>query len=173
MLRKIVLFGDPVLETVCEPVDEAEFDKPEFHALVGDMFETMYAAEGVGLAAPQIGIAKRLTVIDCSGPETRSEPHVLVNPEITRREGEQVGSEGCLSIPGFTANVSRPDTVQVRFRTVDGGHAEIEASGLLARAICHENDHLNGILFLKHLGRLRRGIIMKKIRNLKKQGEWS
>ena len=173
MMRRIVLYGDPVLETVCEPVKEDEFGKPQLRRLVSDMFETMYAAEGVGLAAPQVGLLKRLTVIDCSGPDTRSEPQVLINPEIVSADGEQVGTEGCLSIPGFTGKVTRPATVRARFRRVDGSHGEVEATGLLARAICHENDHLNGVLFLSHLGTLKRGLIKKKIRNLAKQGEWS
>ncbi len=173
MMRTIVKYGDPVLETVCDPVAEEEFGRPALRLLVQDMFDTMYAAEGVGLAAPQIGIPKRLTVIDCSSPEAGDQRHLLINPEIIWEDGRQVGTEGCLSIPGFTANVSRPATVRARFRTLDGGRDEIEASGLLARAICHENDHLNGVLFLQHISRLKRGIIKKKIRNLVKQGEWA
>ena len=110
----------PVLEEVCEPVAEEEFGSEDLQSLVTDMFETMYQARGVGLAAPQVGILKRLTVIDCSGGEGEAQPHILINPEIVSQEGTQVGSEGCLSIPGFTANVSRPMTVRTRYRTVDG-----------------------------------------------------
>ena len=172
MLRKIVKYGDPVLETVCDPVPENEFGTPELRALVQDMFETMYRAQGVGLAAPQIGIPRRLTVIDCSRDEGSRDQHVLINPEIVSEEGSQVGEEGCLSIPGFQENVKRPLTVRTRARTEEGEWIEIQADELLARAICHENDHLNGILFLDHLSRLKRRIIKRKIRNLKKRGEW-
>jgi peptide deformylase len=172
MLRKIVKYGDPVLETVCDPVPESEFGTPELRSLVQDMFETMYRAQGVGLAAPQIGIPRRLTVIDCTGGESEGEQHVLVNPEIVLEEGSQVGEEGCLSIPGFREKVKRPATVRTRARTADGDWIEIEADQLLARVICHENDHLNGVLFLQHLSRLKRGIVKRKIRNLRKRGEW-
>jgi peptide deformylase len=172
MLRKIVKYGDPVLETVCDPVPESEFGTPELRSLVQDMFETMYRAQGVGLAAPQIGIPRRLTVIDCTEGESEGEQHVLVNPEIVLEEGSQVGEEGCLSIPGFREKVKRPATVRTRARTADGDWIEIEADQLLARVICHENDHLNGVLFVQHLSRLKRGIVKRKIRNLRKRGEW-
>jgi peptide deformylase len=172
MLRKIVKYGDPVLETVCDPVPESEFGTPELRSLVRDMFETMYRAQGVGLAAPQIGIPRRLTVIDCTEGESEGEQHVLVNPEIVLEEGSQVGEEGCLSIPGFREKVKRPATVRTRARTADGDWIEIEADQLLARVICHENDHLNGVLFVQHLSRLKRGIVKRKIRNLRKRGEW-
>ncbi len=172
MVRKIVKYGNPVLEEVCEPVAEEEFGSEDLRSLVTDMFETMYQARGVGLAAPQVGVLKRLTVIDCSGGEGEAQPHILINPEIVSQEGTQVGSEGCLSIPGFTANVSRPMTVRTRYRTVDGESRELEGEELLARVICHENDHLNGVLFLRHLSKLKRGMIKKKIRTLRKQGEW-
>ena len=172
MLRKIVKYGDPVLETVCEPVPESEFGSPELLALVEDMFQTMYDARGVGLAAPQIGIPRRLTVVDCTGGEEAGDQHVLINPEIVSEEGEQVGEEGCLSIPGFQEKVARPARVRTRARTADGEWFEIEADQLLARAICHENDHLNGILFLKHISRLKREMIKRKIRGLRKRGEW-
>lgn len=172
MLRKIVKYGDPVLETVCDPVPEQEFGTPELRTLVEDMFQTMYRAQGVGLAAPQIGIPRRLTVIDCSAGAEPGNQHVLINPEIVSEDGVQVGEEGCLSIPGFREKVSRPASVLVRARTADGDRIEVEADELLARAICHENDHLNGILFLTHLSRLKREIIKRKIRKLRKRGEW-
>ena len=172
MLRKIVKFGNPVLEEVSAPVAEEEFGSEELRSLVSDMFETMYHARGVGLAAPQVGVLKRLTVIDCSGGEGDAEPHVLINPEIVDQDGTQVGREGCLSIPGFTGNVSRPMRVRTRYRTVEGGRDELEGEELLARVICHENDHLNGVLFLRHLSALKRSMIKKKIRTLRKQGEW-
>lgn len=172
MLRKIVKFGDPVLETVCNPVPESEFGSPELRMLVNDMFETMYEAQGVGLAAPQVGVPLRLTVIDCTGGEDAREKYVLINPEIVCTEGKQVGDEGCLSIPGFREKVERPMSVRTRARTADGGWIEVEAQELLARAICHENDHLNGVLFLQHVSRLKREMIKRKIRNLRKRGEW-
>ncbi len=172
MLRKIVKYGDPVLETMCDPVQEDEFGSPELETLVTDMFQTMYDARGVGLAAPQVGVPKRLTVIDCSGGEEAGHRHILINPEIVHEQGEQVGEEGCLSIPGFQEKVSRPERVTTRARDVNGQWFELEAEDLLARAICHENDHLNGVLFLKHLSQLKRQIIKRKIRTLRKRGEW-
>ena len=172
MLRKIVKYGDPVLETVCEPVPENEFGTPELRTLVSDMFETMYQAHGVGLAAPQIGIPRRLAVIDCTAGEREGEQHVLINPEILAEEGVQVGEEGCLSIPGFREKIKRPSIIRTRARTADGEWIEFDADGLFARVICHENDHLNGVLFLQHLSRLKREMIKRKIRNLKKRGEW-
>ncbi len=172
MLRKIVKYGNPVLETACPPVAEEEFGSAELQSVVEDMFETMYHAGGVGLAAPQVGLLKRLTVIDCSGAEDEPARHVLINPEIIAEDGEQEGTEGCLSIPGFWGNVTRPAAVRTRFRTPDGDWGEIESNELLARAICHEIDHLNGVLFLRHVGRLKRELIKKKIRTLRKQGEW-
>ena len=170
MLRKIVKYGDPSLETVCDPV--TEFDTPELEQLVDDMFETMYDAKGVGLAAPQIGLLKRLTVIDPSGGEEEGRQLVLINPEIVSTEGEQVGEEGCLSIPGFRENVKRAFTVNIRSQDEKGEWFEMTSEELLSRAILHENDHLNGILFLRHISRLKREIILRKIRKLKRNGEW-
>ena len=170
MLRKIVKYGDPVLETVCDPV--TEFDTPELEQLIDGMFETMYDAKGVGLAAPQIGLLKRLTVIDPTGGEEEGHQLVLINPEIVSTEGEQVGEEGCLSIPGFRENVKRAFTVNIRSQDEKGEWFEMTSEELLSRAILHENDHLNGILFLRHISRLKREIILRKIRKLKRNGEW-
>jgi peptide deformylase len=170
MIRKIVKYGDPVLETPCDPVEE--FSTPELDQLIADMFETMYDAKGVGLAAPQIGLTKRLTVIDCSAGEDDNERLVLINPRIVETEGEQVGEEGCLSIPGFREDVKRPMRVKVQAQDAKGEWYDIEGEELLARAICHENDHLNGILFLQHLSALKREMIKRKIRKLRKKGEW-
>ena len=170
MIRKIIKYGDPVLERRCEPVEE--FDEPELHQLVTDMFETMNDARGVGLAAPQVGLLKRLTVIDCSAGEDPEQKLVLINPEILETEGEQIGEEGCLSIPGFHGDVTRAQRVVVRARDAKGGSFEVEGDGLLARAILHENDHLNGVLFLRHLTPLKRELIKRKIRKLRKKGEW-
>ncbi|MBI1353536.1 MAG: peptide deformylase [Acidobacteria bacterium] len=172
MVRKIRLYGDPVLETPCAPIPEEELGTPELKQLVDDMFETMYQAKGVGLAAPQIGEAKRLFIVDCSAGEEPEERIVLINPEILETKGEQVGEEGCLSIPGFRDNVRRPYRVKARAWTPDGEVIEVEGEELLARAILHENDHLNGVLFLKHLSTLKREMIKRKIKALRKKGEW-
>lgn len=172
MTMKILKYGDPALETPCVPVADGEFETPGLQKLVDDMFETMYEAGGVGLAAPQVGVLKRLTVIDCSGGENADEKLVLVNPEIAATEGSQVGDEGCLSIPGFREQVKRPRRVRARARDAQGGWFEVEGEDLLARAICHENDHLDGVLFLSKLSRLKRESIKRKIRGLRKKGEW-
>lgn len=172
MAMKILKYGDPALETPCAPVADSEFSSPELEKLVGEMFETMYAAHGVGLAAPQVGILKRLTVIDCSHAENKSEKIVLINPEITATEGAQMGKEGCLSIPNFFEQVERPRLARARARNVKGEWFEVEGEDLLARAICHEIDHLDGILFLSKLSRLKRASIKRKIRELRKKGEW-
>ena len=170
MIRKIVKYGDPVLETVCEPI--TEFNTPELDELVADMFETMYDAGGIGLAAPQIGLPKRLTVIDDTAGEEPDNKLVLINPEVTAAEGKQVGEEGCLSIPGFREDVIRACQVTVRAQDPKGEWFEAEGEELLARAIQHENDHLNGVLFLKHISRLKREIILRKIRKLRRNDEW-
>jgi peptide deformylase len=136
------------------------------------MFETMYAAKGVGLAAPQIGLSQRISVIDISVGEDESKKLVLINPEITFREGEQVGEEGCLSIPGFREPVKRANKVSVKAQNERGEPVELEGEELLARAFEHEIDHLNGVLFISHLSALKRDIIRRKIKKLQKAGEW-
>ncbi|MDA0207543.1 MAG: peptide deformylase [Acidobacteria bacterium] len=172
MLRKIYLYGDPVLETDCDPVTDEAFGTPELIQLVEDMFETMDDSQGVGLAAPQIGETKRLFVVDVSAGEDRSQRRVLINPEIVDTSGEQFGEEGCLSIPGFREKVRRPFRVTAKARDVEGNEHELEGDNLLARAILHENDHLNGVLFLQHLSALKRSLIQRKIQKLRKKGEW-
>lgn len=170
MTMRIRKYGDPVLETNCAPV--AEFGTAELKQLVDDMFETMYAHKGVGLAAPQVGLAQRLTVIDPSAGENPEAKLVLINPEILEKRGKQVGEEGCLSIPGFREDVARAMHVRVRAQNADGEFFETEGEELLARAVQHELDHLNGILFLSHLSPLKRDLIRRKIRKLQKAGEW-
>ena len=170
MIRKIVKYGDPVLETPCDPV--TEFDTPELRQLIADMFETMRDATGVGLAAPQTGLSQRLTVIDCSAGEDEDEKLVLINPEITSTEGEQVGEEGCLSVPGFREQVKRAFKATARAQNVKGEWFEVTGEELLARAMLHEIDHLNGILFFQHVSRLKQEIIKRKIRRLRRKGEW-
>ncbi|HEX7359019.1 MAG TPA: peptide deformylase [Bryobacteraceae bacterium] len=170
MVRKIFKYGEPVLERPADPV--AEFDTAEMHELIADMWETMYAAKGVGLAAPQIGLSKRISVIDTSVGEDESKKIVIVNPEILSREGSQTGEEGCLSIPGFRDQVKRANKVTVRAQNEHGEFVEIAGEELLARALQHEIDHLNGVLFLNHLSPLKRDLIRRKIKKMQKSGEW-
>lgn len=170
MVYPIVKFPDPVLTKPAALV--TEFGTPELRQLIEDMFESMYAANGVGLAAPQIGISRRITVIDCSVGEDAAQKLVLINPEITQRNGKQEGEEGCLSLPGFRANVSRAAEVTARAQDVDGAWFETSGTELLARALQHETDHLNGVLFIAHLTTLKRDMIRRKIRKLQKAGEW-
>jgi peptide deformylase len=169
MIHPIVKFGDPVLETPAKPVDK--FDE-ELQKLVTDMFESMYAARGVGLAAPQIGISLRLAVIDVTDGKNPEAKIVCANPEIIHAEGEQREEEGCLSLPGFRGYVARPQYVTVRAQDATGTQFEMRGEQLLARAFCHEIDHLHGTLFIAHLGMLKRDMIKRKIRKLKKAGEW-
>lgn len=170
MVYRIRKYGDPVLETPAAPVDN--FGSPELQQLVDDMFETMYAHKGVGLAAPQVGVSLRLAVIDTSAGENPAEKLVLVNPAIKARDGLQTGEEGCLSVPGFREDVSRARKVTLTARDAAGTEYEIAGEDLLARAFQHELDHLNGVLFLAHLSPLKRDLIKRKIRKLAKAGEW-
>src|SRR5262250_3971674 len=165
----VVKYGDPVLEKPTKAI--AKFDA-ELEELAEDMFATMYAAQGVGLAAPQIGKSIRIAVVDVTGGKNPEAKIVLVNPEIIHAEGEKREEEGCLSIPGFRGYVIRPQFVTVRAQNLKGETFEIRGENLLARAFCHEIDHLNGILFLQHLSMLKRDLIKRKIKKLKKQGEW-
>jgi peptide deformylase len=169
MIYPIVKFGNPVLEKPAAPV--TEFDE-ELKTLIADMFESMYEAKGVGLAAPQIGISKRLAVIDVSFKENPREKLVLANPEIIHTEGKQTQSEGCLSIPDFRENVTRANKVTIRAQDVNGKWYEKTGEELLARAFLHETDHLNGKLYISHLSALKRDLIKRKIRKLVKAGEW-
>lgn len=170
--RIVKYLNNPILERPADPV--TDFDTPELHQLVADMFETMYASHGVGLAAPQIDVSKRLTVIDITGAEEGKEPEqvILINPEVIAKEGKQTGEEGCLSIPGFREPVTRAKKATVRAQDVKGEWFEITGEDLLARAMLHEIDHLNGILFLSHLSSLKRDMIKRKIKKLQKAGEW-
>jgi peptide deformylase len=173
MTHRIVKYlNDPILERPANPV--TEFDTPELHDFVESLFETMYASHGVGLASPQVGVSKRLTVIDITGGEEGTEPDriVLINPEVVAKEGKQTGEEGCLSIPGFREPVTRAKKATVRAQNVKGEWFEISGEDLLARAFLHEIDHLNGVLFLSHLSALKRDLIKRKIKKLQKAGEW-
>jgi peptide deformylase len=171
MVYPIVKYGDPVLERVADEV--TDFDTPELHQLIEDMFESMYAAKGVGLAAPQIGISRRIAVIDTSAGENAEEKLVLVNPEIIHTEGRQDGEEGCLSIPGFREQVRRPKRVTVRAQTEKGDTFEKTGEDLLARAFLHETDHLFGRLYITHISALKRDLIRRKVKKLVKAGEWA
>ena len=170
MVYPIVKYGHPVLEKRGE--DIADFDSPELHKLIEDMFESMYAAKGVGLAAPQIGIGKRLAVIDTTTGEDPGQKIVLINPQIIASEGSQKSEEGCLSIPTFREQVTRPNKVTVRAQDVSGKFFEMTGEELLARAFLHETDHLNGKLYIGHISALKRDLIRRRIRKLQKAGEW-
>jgi len=165
----IVKYGDPILEKPAKSV--TKFDS-ELEELAEDMFATMYAAQGIGLAAPQIGKSIRLAVVDVTSGKNPEAKIVLANPEVIHGEGEKREEEGCLSIPGFRGYVVRPHFVTIRAQNAKGEPFEIRGEDLLARAFCHEIDHLNGILFLQHLSMLKRDLIRRKIKKLKKQGEW-
>jgi len=169
MIYPIVKFGNPVLEKPAEPV--TVFDE-ELKKLVEDMFESMYAAHGVGLAAPQIGISKQLAVIDISFKEDPNAKLVLANPEILRTEGRVRQNEGCLSIPEFREPVTRARQVTIRAQDVNGQWYEKTGEELLARAFLHETDHLHGKLYISHISALKRDLMKRKIRKMAKAGEW-
>ena len=169
MIYQIVKYGNPVLEKTAEPV--TAFDE-DLKKLVADMFESMYAAHGVGLAAPQIGISKRLAVVDVTFKEDPEAKLVLVNPEIIHTEGRHTQNEGCLSIPEFREPVTRARKVTIRAQDVNGNYFEKTGEELLARAFLHETDHLNGKLYIHHLSGLKRDMMKRKIRKLMKAGEW-
>jgi peptide deformylase len=169
MIYPIVKFPDPILQQPAEPV--TVFDA-ELRKLVDDMFTSMYDAQGIGLAAPQIGISKRLTVIDLSFQKKPEDKIVLINPEVIEINGKQVEEEGCLSLPEIRDRVVRAAEVKVRAQDAEGKPIEVEGTELLARAIQHEIDHLDGILFIFRLSRLKRDLQLRKIRKLQKAGEW-
>jgi peptide deformylase len=165
----VVKYGAEVLEKPAAPVEK--FDD-ELRQLCADMFISMYAAQGVGLAAPQIGLGIRLSVIDTSVGKNPEAKIVIANPEIIHMEGEQREEEGCLSLPGFRGNVVRPLFVTVRAQDAYGATFEMRGEGLLARAFCHEIDHLHGMLFLQYLSMLKRDLFKRRIRKLRKAGDW-
>ncbi len=169
MIYPVVKYGNPVLDRPAEPV--TQFDA-ELEKLVADMFETMYAAHGVGLAGPQIGISKRLCTIDITSEQDPSAKIVLVNPVIISTESKQTEEEGCLSLPTFRAPTSRPLKASVRAQDIHGQEITLSGEGLLARAFCHEVDHLNGTLFIHHLSVLKRDSIRRRVKKMVKAGEW-
>jgi peptide deformylase len=169
MVYPIVKFPDPILQRPAEPVSVFDDD---LRRLVDDMFESMYVAHGIGLAGPQIGIPKRLTVIDLSFQKTPEEKIALINPELISREGKTFEEEGCLSLPDIREKVARAARIKIRAQDVHGSWFEREADDLLGRAIQHEIDHLDGILFIFRISALKRDFALRKIRKLQRAGEW-
>ena len=170
-LLKIVHYPEPVLLAVGKPVGEEEFNEG-LQKLVEDMFETMYDSQGVGLAAPQVGISKRLFVMDVPTEENESNRIALINPEIILQEGEQIGDEGCLSFPGIYTTVKREVRTIVRYKDVFGKEQELDCTDLSARCVLHETDHCDGIVFLDRMSVLKRELAKRKIRKLQKTGKW-
>ena len=169
MVRPIVKYPEPVLQRPAAPVTEFN---DELRTLVDDMFESMYAAQGIGLAAPQVGISKRVTVLDLSFQKEPEARIVLINPEITFKQGKQYGEEGCLSLPDIHEKVSRAAIVKVKAQTVTGEWREYRGEELLARAFQHEIDHLDGVLFTTRMSALKRDLTLRKIRKLQREGKW-
>ena len=169
MIRPILKYGDEILHAPAQPVNAVT---PEIDRLIEDMIETMYAAPGIGLAAPQVGLPFRIFVVDLSIGRSASELIVMVNPEFVERDGLQLEEEGCLSVPGFNATVVRPERAVVRGLDRAGHPHQREGSGLLARAFQHEMDHLDGTLFVDRLRGIKRDLIVKKIRKLARAGTW-
>jgi peptide deformylase len=169
MVQRILKLGDAGLDGPAVPVPAVT---PEVRQLVEDMLETMYAAPGIGLAAPQIGVPLRVFVVDLSRGRDPKTVVTLINPEWVVREGMQLEEEGCLSLPGFTATVPRPARVIVRGMDRDGAPCTLEGTGLLARALQHEMDHLDGHLFVDRLRGIKRDLIVRKVRKLARAGKW-
>ena len=169
MIRPILRYGERALHAPASPV--TTFDST-LHRLIDDMIETMYAAPGIGLAATQIGVPRRVVVIDTSVGRSGGELLTLVNPELVERDGVQLEEEGCLSLPGFNATVVRPSRAVVTAVDRDGGPVAFEGTGLLARAFQHEVDHLDGLLFVDRLRGIKRDVIVRKIQKLQRTGKW-
>jgi len=169
VLRPILRLGDSILS---EPARAVDALTPEIDTLIDDMIETMYAAPGIGLAAPQVGVSLTIFVIDLSLGKDPAALHAMINPQFVEREGMQLEEEGCLSIPGFTATVARPKRVVVKGLNRHGDEYTIEGTGLLARALQHEIDHLNSCVFVDRLRGISRDLILRKIKKLSKAGKW-
>lgn len=164
MVREILIWPDPVLKQKAKPLAQVDAGTRK---LVSDMFETMYAADGVGLAAPQVGVLERVIVLDTTPRQPESKPLAMINPEIIAMEGETTYTEGCLSIPGEAEDVDRAAKVTVKFLDVDGAEQTLECDGLLAIAVQHETDHLDGTVFVDHLSTLKRELIRKRMKRVK------
>ncbi len=171
-LLEIFNYPDPVLLAVGKPLGDDEFNG-DLEALVSDMYETMEKAGGVGLAAPQVGVSKRLFVMNVSSEDSEPQRHALINPKIIHIEGEQIGDEGCLSFPGLFQVVQREMRVIARAMDVKGKEFELDVSGLAARCILHETDHCDGIVFLDRMTPLKRQLAKRKIKALQKKGKWN
>jgi peptide deformylase len=169
VLRPILRLGDSILSEPARAVDDIT---PEIETLIDDMIETMYAAPGIGLAAPQVGVSLKILVIDLSLGKDPAGLHTMINPQFIERDGMQLEEEGCLSIPGFTATVARPKRVIVEGMNRQGEKYRLEGTGLLARALQHEVDHLNSCLFVDRLRGISRDLILRKIKKLSKAGKW-
>ena len=169
MIRPIVRHGSDVLHRPAKPVDAVT---DEVRGLVDDMIQTMYAAPGVGLAAPQVGVPLRIFVADVTVGRDQTGLHVFINPQFIERDGMQLEDEGCLSVPGFSATVARPSRAVVTGLDRDGNEITVEGTGLLARCFQHEMDHLDGRLFVDHLRGLQKDLILRKIKKKARAGEW-
>jgi peptide deformylase len=169
-IRPIVTYPNEVLTTRGERVEAID---DEVRALVADMIETMYAAPGVGLAAQQVGVARQIAVVDVTVGEDPAQLLVLINPEVVGMEGKQADEEGCLSFPGITEVIERPMKMTVRALDLEGRPYEVTGEGFLARAFCHELDHLNGVLFLDRMSKLKRQLVRRRIRKAVQSGEWA
>jgi len=169
MIRPILKYGDQTLHDAARPVDSIS---PEVNSVIADMVDTMYAAPGIGLAAPQIGVPLRIFVVDISLGRDPSGLIVMVNPEFVLREGLQLEEEGCLSVPGFNATVVRPERAIVKGLDRTGAEQQREGTGLLARAFQHEMDHLDGTLFVDRLRGIKRDLIVRRIKKLTRAGKW-
>jgi peptide deformylase len=169
MILKIVKYPEPVLQQPGEPVTEFNDELRQF---VADLFETMYASKGIGLAAQQVGVAKRVTVVDLSLGQDPAQKIALINPEVIHREGKQYEEEGCLSFPEIRERISRAAKVRVRAQDQDGKWFEMDGEELLSRAFQHEIDHLDGILFIFRMSALKRNLNLRKIRKLQSEGKW-
>ena len=169
MLRPILKLGDSILTETARAVGDIT---PEIETLIDDMIETMYAAPGIGLAAPQVGVSLRIFVLDLSVGRDPSALHTMINPEFLERDGMQLEEEGCLSVPGFTSTVARPKRVVVQGLNRHGEQSRLEGTGLMARALQHEIDHLNGCLFVDRLRGLQKDLIIRKVKKLARAGKW-
>lgn len=169
MIRPILRYGADVLHAPAEPVGGIT---PEIHQLIDDMIQTMYAAPGIGLAAPQVGVGLRIFVCDVSAGRNPADLLTFINPEFVEREGMQLEEEGCLSIPGFNATVARPSRAVVKGLDRGGGPQTVEGNDLLARCFQHEMDHLDGTLFVDRLRGLQKDLILRKVRKLSRSGKW-
>jgi peptide deformylase len=169
MILKVVKYPEPVLSQPGEPVTEFDAELKKF---VDDMFETMYASQGIGLAAPQVAVSKRITVIDLSQGKDPKQKLVIINPEIIFREGKQYEEEGCLSFPEIREKVQRAEKVKIRAQDLKGKWYEMDGEELLSRAFQHEIDHLDGMLFIFRMSSLKRDLVLRKIRKMQREGTW-